>query len=43
MKQIIKLPMMGMVEPSIIALIVNSILAGIVFYIISIYLSKNER
>jgi hypothetical protein len=42
-KQIIKLPMMGVVEPSIMALIVNSVLAGVVFYIINGYLSKNER
>ena len=33
--QIIKLPFMGTMEPSIIALIINSILAGIVFYFIS--------
>ena len=34
-KNIIRLPMMGTTDPSIIALIVNSILAGIAFYIIS--------
>ena len=34
-KVISKMPMMGSVEPSILALIVNSIIAGIVFYIIS--------
>ena len=34
-KQIIRLPMMGTTDPSILALIVNSILAGIFFYIIS--------
>ena len=37
-KQIIQCPMMGSVDPSIVALIVNSILAGIVFYFISNYL-----
>ena len=30
-----RLPMMGTFEPSILALIVNSIIAGIVFYVIS--------
>jgi hypothetical protein len=34
-KQISRLPMMGSFEPTILALLVNSILAGIVFYIIS--------
>ena len=34
-KAISRIPMMGSVEPSILALIVNSIIAGIVFYIIS--------
>jgi hypothetical protein len=33
--QIQKLPMMGNIEPSIIALLVNSILSGIIFYFIS--------
>jgi len=33
--QIIKLPLMGNVEPSILALIVNSMLAAVIFYIIS--------
>ena len=33
--QITKLPFMGGLEPSILALIVNSILSGLVFYIIS--------
>jgi len=37
-KQIIRFPFMGGVEPSIVALVVNSILAGILFYIISNYL-----
>ena len=36
-----KMPIMGTVEPSIIALVVNSLLAGIVFYIISTKLNKN--
>jgi hypothetical protein len=35
-----KMPMMGTLEPSILALIVNSILAGIVFYIISSKFNK---
>jgi hypothetical protein len=33
--QILKLPFMGGIEPSIMALLVNSILAAIVFYIVS--------
>jgi hypothetical protein len=33
--QIIKFPFMGNVEPSIVALLVNSVLAGVIFYIIS--------
>jgi len=33
-KQIQRLPFMGNMDPSIIALIVNSILAGVVFYVI---------
>jgi hypothetical protein len=33
--QITKLPLMGGLEPSILALLVNSILAAVVFYIIS--------
>ena len=33
--QLLKLPFMGTVEPSIIALIVNSILAGLAFYILT--------
>jgi len=40
-KQIIKLPMMGTVDPSILALIVNAILAGIVFYFINNFLISN--
>jgi hypothetical protein len=35
-----KVPMMGTVEPSVLALLVNSLLAGIVFYIISTKLNK---
>ena len=38
-KQIIKIPFMGSVEPSIVALIVNSILAGIVFYLVNNYMN----
>jgi len=34
-KQIIQFPFMGGVEPSILALIINSILAGIIFYVVS--------
>ena len=33
-KEIIRLPFMGGIEPSIVALIFNALLAGIVFYII---------
>ncbi len=33
--QIMKIPFMGTLEPSIVALITNAILAGIIFYIIS--------
>jgi len=40
-KQIIQFPMMGTVDPSIIALIVNSIIAGMVFYLISNFIMKN--
>ena len=36
-----RMPMMGSVEPSILALIVNSILAGVVFYILSKYFNKS--
>ena len=39
-KQITKLPFMGSVEPSIIALIVNSILAGIIYYIMTTFIVK---
>jgi hypothetical protein len=34
-KQIIQFPFMGGVEPSILALIINSILAAIIFYVVS--------
>lgn len=34
-KQIIQFPFMGGVEPSILALIINSILASIIFYVVS--------
>ena len=36
--QIGKAPLMGSVEPSLLALIINSIIAGIVFYLITTYL-----
>ena len=39
-KLISKMPMMGTVEPSILALIVNSIIAGLAFYVISSKLNK---
>ena len=39
-KQIMKLPMMGSIEPSIVALIINSILAGVIFYIVTTMLIK---
>jgi len=39
-KQLCKLPFMGCVDPSIIALVVNSLLAAIVFYIVSKYFMK---
>jgi len=37
-KQLMKLPFMGTVEPSIIALIVNSLLAGIIYFVIKKFL-----
>jgi hypothetical protein len=40
-KQITKLPFMGTLEPSMIALIVNSILAGIFFYLLSNFFMNN--
>ena len=39
-KQISRLPFMGQVEPSILALIVNSILAGIIFYAVLNFVLK---
>jgi hypothetical protein len=39
-RQIIKLPFMGSVEPSMIALIINSLLAGLAFYIVSTFIIK---
>jgi hypothetical protein len=39
-KQIIQFPFMGGVEPSIVALVVNAILAGMVFYLVSTFLMK---
>jgi hypothetical protein len=38
--QIQKLPFMGSIEPSILALIINSILAGVIFYVVSVFLIK---
>lgn len=37
--QLQKLPFMGSIEPSIFALIINSLLAGIVFYVASSFIS----
>lgn len=37
-KEITKIPFMGTIEPSILALIVNSIIAGVVYYLITNYL-----
>lgn len=39
-KQIIQFPFMGGVEPSILALLINSILAGIIFYVVSNVISN---
>ena len=39
-KQIIQLPFMGTVEPSMIALVENAIIAGMAFYLISNFLMK---
>jgi len=39
-KQIIKFPFMGETDPSIVALLVNSILAGLIFYIVTKYLKN---
>jgi hypothetical protein len=40
-RAISRLPMMGSIEPSILALVVNSIIAGIVFYILSTNFNKS--
>jgi len=42
-KQIIQLPFMGSVEPSMIALIANAVIAGMAFYLISNFLMKNKK
>lgn len=34
-KQLTRLPLMGQVEPSMVALLVNSVLSGVIFYVIS--------
>jgi hypothetical protein len=39
-KQIIQFPFMGGMEPSILALLINSLLAGIIFYVVSSVISK---
>jgi len=39
-RQLIKLPFMGSVEPSMIALIVNSLLAALAYYIITNFIMK---
>jgi len=39
-RQIIKLPFMGSVEPSMIALVINSLLAAIAYYIITKFVMK---
>jgi hypothetical protein len=40
-KQIMQLPFMGSVEPSIVALIVNSIIAGMIFYLFNVFFIKS--
>jgi len=40
-RAISRMPMMGSIEPSILALIVNGIIAGVAFYIISNYVNKS--
>ena len=40
-RAISRIPMMGSVEPSILALVVNSVLAGIVFYVLSTNFNKS--
>ena len=39
--QISRLPFMGAVEPSLIALIINSILAGVIFYCFKTFVFKD--
>ena len=39
-RQMMKLPFMGSVEPSMIALIVNSLIAGVIFFIITNFIIK---
>ena len=39
--QISRLPFMGSVEPSLIALIINSILAGVIFYCFKTFVFKD--
>ena len=39
-KQFARFPMMGQVEPSIIALFVNSLLAGVIFYVVCTFILK---
>ena len=39
-RQLIKLPFMGSVEPSMIALIINSLMAAIAYYIITNFIMK---
>jgi hypothetical protein len=39
-KEIVKIPFMGQVEPSIIALVVNAVIAGVIYYIVTNYLMK---
>ena len=36
-----KLPFMGSMDPSMLALLINSILSGIIFYIITTYIIKS--
>ena len=39
-KQLSRFPMMGQIEPSIIALFINSLLAGVIFYVICNFVLK---
>ena len=36
-----KLPFMGSMDPSMLALLINSLLSGIIFYIITTYVIKS--